>query len=58
MRIKPVHILLAVPVWMAISIAVPLGTTVSLIILATLLICYFLLRILVSLERLRFDMRE
>ncbi len=58
MKIKPVHILLAVPVWMAISIAVPLGTTVTLIILSTLLICYFLLRILVSLERFRFDMRE
>ena len=58
MRIRPIHILLAVPVWMAISIAVPLRNTVAIIILSTLLICYFLLRILVSLERLRFEMRE
>jgi len=54
--IKPLYVLLAILLWVVLSVAVPLGTTTSLIGLSTLIITYFLVRILSSLEALRASM--
>ncbi|WP_123621045.1 hypothetical protein [Halorubrum sp. CSM-61] len=52
-HLKPVHLALLVPAWVAIAVIVPLGTTVSLIGLSTLILSYFLLRIVYAIEHVR-----
>jgi len=54
--VKPLYVLLAILLWVVLSVVVPLGTTTSLIGLSTLIITYFLVRILSSLEALRASM--
>ena len=56
--VKPLYVLLATLLWVVLSVAVPLGTTTSLIGLSTLIIVYFLARILSSIEALRASVED